>query len=366
MKRICLVIACLVVFCGQRAVAQVLTCDPQAYKNYDVSSSSDEYRAAYLQSIDRETFDMLKAEGSSGGGFKIAGFGFSADTTYETFSLRRERILKYTKYSADSKTSRNYVRNSFDGFGAKAYNKCLEALVELNKRGLFLNLLDSTDKIIIARVHWRPTSSAPVTLNLAKDVQLIGSSTPKSGLPLPQTWEGEVERDFTLTRVPSKELSFVINLGGLSNSFLLPPKPVIKPFCRGNDLLSSNATVTVSSEPSGAKNVVDGSTASSWNSRTYAPQWVMINLGFPQTVHYLNLVVAQHPKGKTRHVISGILSNGKEVELKVEEGITESNNELTVFIPEDKREDIRAVRVKTTESPSWVAWREIKVYGCPY
>jgi dipeptidyl aminopeptidase/acylaminoacyl peptidase len=107
--------------------------------------------------------------------------------------------------------------------------------------------------------------------------------------------------------------------------------------------------------------VVDGLGATGlWWSGYYAPQWIEVDLGRPTTIRSIELVVAQNPAGDTIHVIRGRDSRGNLHLLKVLAGHTADNMVLRVR-PKRPWHGIRSVRVTTLESPSWVAWKEIRV-----
>jgi hypothetical protein len=46
------------------------------------------------------------------------------------------------------------------------------------------------------------------------------------------------------------------------------------------------------------------------------------------------------------------------------QGLT-SDDEWLVFKPDSPLENIGQIRIQTISSPSWVAWKEIQVYGEP-
>lgn len=110
-----------------------------------------------------------------------------------------------------------------------------------------------------------------------------------------------------------------------------------------------------------ASNVTDGSDAQ-WGAGEHPPHWVMINLEKPQTISEITLQVAQYPAGETRHQVHAQLGDGRSVFLQTLAGNTNDNDVLriTLDIP---LSDVTAIRVDTLESPSWVAWREISVFG---
>jgi len=131
-------------------------------------------------------------------------------------------------------------------------------------------------------------------------------------------------------------------------------------------LLSRNKPVKASqvkSESEAARNVNDGSNDTPWNAGGPPPNWIEIDLQEDCTIHYLKLLTAQSREGETNHVIDGFRADGRKIEMATLNGYTWNNKELTVEIPEDRGHDIRKVRITTMSSPSWVAWREIEIYG---
>jgi hypothetical protein len=97
-----------------------------------------------------------------------------------------------------------------------------------------------------------------------------------------------------------------------------------------------------------------------WWGSNYAPQWIEVDLGRPVTIRSIEVVVAQNPAGDTIHVIRGRDSNGQPKLLKVVARYTADNDVIRIK-PQRPWRWIGAVRVTTIESPSWVAWKEIRI-----
>jgi hypothetical protein len=134
--------------------------------------------------------------------------------------------------------------------------------------------------------------------------------------------------------------------------------------CTNPVLLSRGSPVTASSGVATAKAVTDGDRNTLWNSGGYPPQWVEIDLG-DADVHHVTLIPEQTPAGHTEHHIVGIPASGGPRSLGDLKGDTQSGGEFTVTVAPDLTQRVRKVRIETTQSPrSWVAWREIEVYGC--
>ena len=105
--------------------------------------------------------------------------------------------------------------------------------------------------------------------------------------------------------------------------------------------------------------VVDGKRTLWWGS-DYGPQWIEIDLGRPSTIRRLELVVAQTPAGDTLHIVRGRDAEGRLHLLKVFARWT-GDGDVLRFKPKRPWRGIVSVRLDTLESPSWVAWKEIRV-----
>lgn len=113
------------------------------------------------------------------------------------------------------------------------------------------------------------------------------------------------------------------------------------------------------SVPSGA---VDGSTEWIWNSGGYAPQWIEIDLGSAQAIGGISLLTGQSPDGETVHRVLGKANAGDPYRLLREFAGFTTDGQWLEHTPATPWEDVRFVMVETTLSPSWVAWREIRIY----
>lgn len=121
----------------------------------------------------------------------------------------------------------------------------------------------------------------------------------------------------------------------------------------------ATASRSLPEEPT--SNLTDGSDAQ-WGAGEHPPHWVMIDLEEPRTIDEITLQVAQYPAGETTHQVWAQLGDGRYVLL---ETLTEntSDNEILPVTLERTLSDVQAIRVDTLESPSWVAWKEISVFG---
>ncbi len=118
------------------------------------------------------------------------------------------------------------------------------------------------------------------------------------------------------------------------------------------------ASASLPGEP--AQHAVDGDPETSWISGADAEQWIQLDLGQAITVATIRLIVAQYPAGETVHELWVGTSEDDLVHVHVIEGTT-ADGDVLEFVAPDELGPIRVVRVVTTKSPSWVAWREIEV-----
>jgi hypothetical protein len=123
-------------------------------------------------------------------------------------------------------------------------------------------------------------------------------------------------------------------------------------------LRSATASAELVDEP--PSNAVDG-THAQWGSGNDAPQYLEIDLGSVVKVGSVRLTVAQFPAGATVHHLYGGVASPATTLLHTIEEATEEGDVLVIDLP--AAPELRYLRVLTTASPSWVAWREIEVYA---
>jgi hypothetical protein len=134
--------------------------------------------------------------------------------------------------------------------------------------------------------------------------------------------------------------------------------------CSNPVLLSRGAPVTASMMKN-VEAVTDGNPDARWNSEGFPPQWVEIDLGADVVVHHVSVIPEQTPPGHTEHRISGTSDGRQTRQLGVLRGNTASGEAVVLTVSDEVGRGIRKVKVETVETPrSWVAWREIEVYGC--
>jgi hypothetical protein len=122
--------------------------------------------------------------------------------------------------------------------------------------------------------------------------------------------------------------------------------------------------VTASGTDAGSSptHVNDGLIANSWSSGGYPDQWIDIDLGAPVSVGRIRLFVTQYPDGPTtHHILTRAALGDAWTDQYIFTGST-ADGDVLEYSPANAWTNVRYVRVETTASVSWVAWREIEIY----
>jgi len=100
-----------------------------------------------------------------------------------------------------------------------------------------------------------------------------------------------------------------------------------------------------------------------WNSGQYAPASIRIKLtDGPQRVAFVKLQVEMSPvKAAVHHEVHAGPSTDSMRAVARVKCVVCHGEWLTVAVNED---NVQFIEIKTIFSPSYVAWRRIKVYGC--
>jgi len=109
---------------------------------------------------------------------------------------------------------------------------------------------------------------------------------------------------------------------------------------------------------------IDGDPDSFWTAQLPAPQWYSVSFDELYIVDKLELKIAQSPAGQTTHEIwLGNGSGTRTLYMRFDHLHTEDGQTLEVPILPPR--NISEVQILTLDSPSWVAWREVSVFGSP-
>lgn len=107
-------------------------------------------------------------------------------------------------------------------------------------------------------------------------------------------------------------------------------------------------------------NALDGDLTTTWGSGDYPPAWIEIDLGEPGSIERVELVVEQTPRGNAVHHLIAMDADRVPIATEQLAGVMAQFDVLTQGWPAPLR-GVRYIRVETIASPSWVAWREIRV-----
>ena len=107
---------------------------------------------------------------------------------------------------------------------------------------------------------------------------------------------------------------------------------------------------------------IDGDVDSVWNSRKHAMQWFSIAFDDLYLIDGVEMVIAQNPAGPTTHEVwVGNGSGTRTLHKRLVDVYSEDGQTLRVTL--DPPRIAKEVLILTVHSPSWVAWREVRVFG---
>jgi hypothetical protein len=90
---------------------------------------------------------------------------------------------------------------------------------------------------------------------------------------------------------------------------------------------------------------------------------VEIDLGAPVSVARVRLFASQYPDGSTTHRILTRETTSDPWTVQYTFAGSTSDNQVLEYSPAGPWTNVRYIRVDTTASVSWVAWKEIEVYA---
>ena len=118
------------------------------------------------------------------------------------------------------------------------------------------------------------------------------------------------------------------------------------------------ATFSSSANTAEARLAFDGLLTTSWSAKSHPVQSIEIDFGSPQAFWKIAALVDQYPSGATSH---HVMLDGNAPAFSWT-GVTSDGDQLTHKF--DTIQTAQRVRITTTQSPSWVAWREIQFPTC--
>jgi cysteine-rich repeat protein len=120
---------------------------------------------------------------------------------------------------------------------------------------------------------------------------------------------------------------------------------------------------TASSSATPPSAAADLDRCTSWNAGGSPQQWWMADFGTPHPINGVTVVVEMAPYGNSTHVIE-TSNNGVDfaTTYTVSQYLVDQYEYSFLFVTPVTA---RYLRVKTTTSPSWVAWWEVGIFSCP-
>ena len=229
------------------------------------------------------------------------------------------------------------------------------------------HIVEKTVEVVVTSVVERPVEIV-VTRVVERPVERIVTRVVERLVEQTITREVENPTPIAVTRTPEKsaEKAETPSVADSDPSPTATPGATLSPKTasptRANIALSGHALA--SSHPELAGGAIDGDVDSIWNSTRFAPQWFMINLDSFFQVDRIELVVAQAPASETSHEIwLGNLSGTLEKYHQFIDVHTADGDTLVVTLEPSRIID--RVLISTVSSPSWIAWREVRVFGTP-
>ena len=109
---------------------------------------------------------------------------------------------------------------------------------------------------------------------------------------------------------------------------------------------------------------IDGNSDTVWTSNQPAPQWFSVLLDDLYRVDRIQMVITQAPAGPTSHELWLDNGSGSRTLFRRLTDVPTSDGQI-LNVELDPPQIVSEVFINTTKSPSWVAWREVKVFGQP-
>ena len=124
-------------------------------------------------------------------------------------------------------------------------------------------------------------------------------------------------------------------------------------------LSRARATFSSSLNAASAPLAFDGNPLTMWNAGSHPVQYIEVDFGSPQSFREITALVEQTPTGATNHQVT---LDGRSTPEFSWTGVTGNGELLTHRFA--VAQTAQKIRITTTDSPSWVAWREIQFASC--
>lgn len=346
-----------------------LDCKSVLIKTALTESSSNELRLSLLSIIDRETFEDLRKEGSGGANLSFDALSIGTSSDWAAFNRERTRELQLYDFRYDAQHAYHYAASFLPAANANAFVDCLRE----TRKGFRALLHEVTTSSVGLVLRWDPPAGVEGDcLAVAGDNADIHPQDSNEWLV-----RADGELHVALPRNPAKEFRLTLNCHqkrfldtrpiGYGDSVLVPLPPKVKdpvPY-----LISREAIATADRSSHTAGWLIDGQMGQGWNSGRHAPAggWVYLDFGRARRVTRAKLYFDQRPWGPTLVQIVGVRPDGSEMVLMhktihVDSHVSFVHEEpFTGINPTPVLTRVKIAQIKN--AGSWVAWREIEVFG---
>lgn len=212
----------LAVFTFSTLISYGQNCNCDAALKQDLISSkiSENDFLNYLNIIDEESFNEIKHNGGLGIKFPIGDIPIGIDANYDDFNNWRTKKFTQTNFTSSKNTSVEYFQKITSERGYQSFDNCINRC--LNKNGLFISVINSTEKDITLEITYKPAPTANGTLIPVKiaDEKVVMEGTTLSKL-FKQNEQLSPNSTITkiITRPKNKTINGYINAGGYSANY---------------------------------------------------------------------------------------------------------------------------------------------------
>ncbi len=222
-------------------------------------------------------------------------------------------------------------------------------------------------EVVVTREVEKPVEVV-VTREVEKPVEVVVTRVVEKPVERPVTRVVEKPVERIVTRVVERPAEKAITQTAVESTGTVeaqtpettPTGPATLVLTRQNVALLASAMAENGQDS--AHQAIDDDLESIWNSQLFPIQSIVVALDGPYLVDAIEMVVAQTPPGQTTHEIwLGDASGARTLYKRLINVPTEDMHILTVEIEPPRV--LNELMVRTVQSPSHVAWREVRVFG---
>jgi hypothetical protein len=168
--------------------------------------------------------------------------------------------------------------------------------------------------------------------------------------------------DVTFRKVPPFTPEPVVDSGGTpeaTSTVTMTPTPLPTTVAPGGNI-APEGSVSVSSNPDEARLAIDNDINTVWNAKTYPVASIQVEFGTFRTIEGVEFVVSQVPAGSSTHELWVYDDTNTWVLERTFQSTTDDRQ--TIGYRFSPLRNILRVYIRTIRSPSFVAWREVRIF----